>query len=133
MRPFFASLLLLLPMMALSDDDAEQATRLTVRPVLCIIDQRAPTCDMAFLVAWQSAESGYYCVGNELEPEPLRCWTEERSGELSDERTVQDDFDYWINRGGDEAKLAVVTVEVLRMDSDDRRRRRRTRHVWDIL
>ena len=29
-------------------------------------------------------------------------------------------------------RLAAVTVEVLRMDSDDRRRRRRTRHVWDI-
>jgi hypothetical protein len=31
-----------------------------------------------------------------------------------------------------EARLAQVDVEVLRMDSDDRRRKRRTRHVWDI-
>jgi hypothetical protein len=30
------------------------------------------------------------------------------------------------------ARLAQVDVEVLHLDSDDRRRRRRTRHVWDI-
>jgi hypothetical protein len=32
-----------------------------------------------------------------------------------------------------ESPLAVVAVEVLRMDTGDRRRKRRSRHVWDIL
>ncbi len=133
MRPVSAILLLMLPALSCSEDSIGQAMRLTVRPVLCIVDERSRACDMSFLVVWQSEESGYYCVGNDLESEPLRCWTEQHSGELTDRRNVLADFEYWINRGGDAPKLAVVTVEVLRMDSDDRRRRRRTRHVWDIL
>ncbi len=88
---------------------------------------------MAFLVFWQSEQSGYYCLFNDFEQGPLRCWTETRSGELSDERTVQNDFSYWMTDDDIDSLLAVVKVEVLRMDSDDRRRKRRTRHVWDIL
>jgi hypothetical protein len=33
----------------------------------------------------------------------------------------------------DESLLAMVAVEVLRMDTGDRRRKRRNRHVWDIF
>jgi len=106
---------------------------LTVKPVLCITDKRTPSCDMTFLVFWQSEQSGYYCLFNDFDEAPLRCWTETQSGELSDKRTVQSDFSYWMTDDDIQSLLAVVRVEVLRMDTDDRRRRRRTRHVWDIL
>ena len=56
----------------------------------------------------------------------------EFGGELSDERTVRGNFSYWMTDRDLASRLAVVTVEVLRMESDDRRRKRRTRHVWDI-
>ena len=87
---------------------------------------------MAFLVVWQSALTGYYCLFNDFGEAPVRCWNEERTGKLSDERTVQENFSYWMTDRDLVSRLAVVTVEVLRMDSDDRRRKRRTRHVWDI-
>lgn len=122
-------LLILLP--AISHADGEM--RLKVRPVLCIIDERTPNCQMSFLVLWQSAETGYYCLYNDFGQAPLRCWTEQRSGELSDERTVNSEFSYWMAGGDNESPLAVAVVEVLRMDSDDRRRKRRNRHVWDIF
>lgn len=128
-----ALVLLMIATFARADDGSGRLMRLTVKPVICIIDQRSPSCEMSFLVVWDSDEAGYYCIFNEIEPEPLRCWPDHRSGEMSDERTVQSDFNYWINQGADAPKLAVVAIEVLRMDSDDRRRRRRTRHVWDLL
>ena len=87
---------------------------------------------MSFIVMWQSGSSGYYCLFNDFGDEPLRCWTEEHEGQLTDERSVQQGFSFWMTEFDGEIRLAQVDVEVLRMDSDDRRRKRRTRHVWDI-
>ena len=105
---------------------------LTVKPVLCITDKRNPSCRMSFLVVWRSLATGYYCLFNDFGDAPVRCWSEEREGRLTDDRTVKTDFSYWMTGADPEARLAQVDVEVLRMDSDDRRRKRRTRHVWDI-
>ena len=116
-----------------SDTSLDPALQLTVKPVLCITDKRTPSCDLSFLVVWQSEQSGYYCLFNDFQEASLQCWTEKRSGELSDENSVQDDFSYWMTDDDIQSRLAVVKVEVLRMDTDDRRRNRRTRHVWDIF
>ena len=105
---------------------------LTVKPVLCIIDNRTPSCDMSFIVMWQSGATGYYCLFNDFGDAPVRCWNEDREGRLNDERTVESEFSYWMTGADEEVRLAQVDVEVLRLDSDDRRRKRRTRHVWDI-
>ena len=126
------TLALLLPALALAEDQADDDMRLTVKPVLCITDNRNPSCDMSFLVVWQSGEMGYYCLFNNFTEAPARCWSEERTGRLSDDRIVRENFSYWMTGSDPDSRLAEVTVEVLRMDSDDRRRRRRTRHVWDI-
>ena len=126
------TLALLLPLLALANDAAAEDMTLSVKPVLCITDNRNPSCDMAFLVVWQSALTGYYCLFNDFGDAPVRCWNEEHTGELSDERTVRENFSYWMTDRDLASRLAVVTVEVLRMDSDDRRRKRRTRHVWDL-
>ena len=124
-------LALLLPALALTDETTDDVT-LTVKPVLCITDKRNPSCNMSFLVMWQSSIAGYYCVFNDLAEDPVRCWTEERAGRLNDDRNVRQNFSYWITGSDSASRLAQVNVEVLRLDSDDRRRRRRTRHVWDI-
>ncbi len=124
-------MLVLLPAAVATADNADVEMR--VKPVLCITDENTPTCDMSFLVHWQSDETGYYCLFSDFGGEPLECWSEERSGEHEDERSVRESFSYWLSEQGETARLAQVTVEVLRMDNDDRRRRRRTRHVWDLL
>ncbi len=129
MRFLLPLLLILHPEFAVAEDEVE----LKVRPVLCIIDERTPSCQMSFLVLWESTETGYYCLYNDFGEAPLRCWTERRSGEINDERTVDTEFSYWMTGNDTNSPVAVVAVEVLRMDTDDRRRKRRSRHVWDIL
>ncbi len=126
------TLALLLPALALAEDQAGDDMRLTIKPVLCITDNRNPSCDMSFLVVWQSGETGYYCLFNNYTEAPVRCWSEELAGRLSEDRIVRENFSYWMAGSDPDSRLAEVTVEVLRMDSDDRRRKRRTRHVWDI-
>ena len=114
-----------------SEARADDVT-LTVKPVLCVTDNRNPTCEMAFLVIWESSTSGYYCLYNDFGDAAVRCWNEDREGRVTDERTVDASFSYWMTGDDGEARVAQVNVEVLRMGSNDRRRNRRTRHVWDI-
>jgi hypothetical protein len=125
-------LALLLPALAVADESNSDDMQMTVKPLLCITDNRNPSCDMSFLVVWQSITTGYYCLFSDFTDAPMRCWNEERSGQLDDDRTVTQNFSYWMTGTNEGARLAEVTVEVLRLDSDDRRRRRRNRHVWDI-
>ena len=126
------TLALLFPALLAAGNAAAEEMQLTVKPVLCITDNRNPSCDMAFLVVWTSATTGYYCLFNDFADAPVRCWTEERTGRLSDDRTVDTNFSFWMTADDFDIRLAQVDVEVLRMDSDDRRRKRRKRHVWDI-
>lgn len=130
MRRLLIMGLLLLPGIAAAENDGDML--LSVKPVLCITDSRAPSCDMSFLVVWQSGDSGYYCLFSDFDDAPVRCWNEDREGRLNDPRTVENNFSYWMTGDDHGLRLAQVNVEVLRLDSDDRRRRRRTRHVWDI-
>ena len=124
-------LVLLLPTLAVAEE-ASDDMKLTVKPLLCVTDNLNPSCDMSFLIMWQSIATGYYCLFSDFTDAPMHCWSEERTGELNDDRTVTQDFSFWMTGTDASARLAEVKVEVLRMDSDDRRRRRRTRHVWDI-
>ena len=131
MRSWLA-LAVLLPLLAAADDAAHETLDLKVKPVLCITDSRNPSCDMTFLVVWMSTKTSYYCLFNDFAESSLRCWRQQREGKLTDERTVDENFSFWMT-GEDVAKrLAQVDVEVLYLDSDDRRRKRRARHVWDI-
>lgn len=125
-----ALLAILLPAVAYGQE--EPGVRLRVKPVLCVTDSRTQSCDLSFLVTWQSDTTGYYCVFNDFGDGPLRCWSEERTGEMTEDRTIDQSFTFWMTGEDLDRRLAEVAVEVLRMDSDDRRRNRRTRHVWDI-
>ena len=128
----FVILAILVPLIGAAEDMPESDIRLEVKPVLCVTDNRNPSCDLSFLIVWQSGTTGYYCLFNDFGDEPLRCWSQERTGRMTDDRIVDENFAFWMTGEDLASRLAEVDVEVLRLDTDDRRRRRRTRHVWDI-
>ncbi|MFK8014997.1 MAG: DUF3019 domain-containing protein [Gammaproteobacteria bacterium] len=121
-------IVLLFTLPALAD---EPKPRLTVQPKLCIVDKRTPVCDVTFDVEWTSPVAGDYCVKRLDDDEPLRCWVEEDAGQVDDQRPVSKTFRYDLQEEG-ETRVS-TKVEILKMDGEDRRRRRRTRHVWDVL
>ena len=106
---------------------------LSVRPVLCITDGREDSCAISILVTWRSDDAGAYCLHSDLAQEPLRCWQLAASGMIAEERVIEETFSYWLTDGTSGARLAEATLEVMTTESDDRRRNRRRRHVWDIL
>lgn len=106
---------------------------LDVQPKLCIVDRRTPACDMDFLVEWRSVATGDYCLFGQQDDTPLRCWAAASDGRHAEQRRISESFRFWMTPADDDEPLASVTVEVMSADAGDRRRRRHSRHVWDIL
>lgn len=107
---------------------------LSVKPMLCITDSREETCALSILVSWNSSRAGRYCLHNDFsDGRPLRCWELAEAGMHVEERVVQETFSYWLVDGTSNARLAEATLDVLSADSNDRRRHRQRRHVWDVL
>ena len=109
------------------------APRLTVKPQLCVTDKDATLCSMTFNIRWKSETAAEYCLNDSARTAPLRCWETATAGTHSEKREVSEAFVYWLGAPGGAQRVAEVKIEVLRLDSADRRRERRTRHVWDVL
>jgi hypothetical protein len=107
--------------------------RLIVKPLLCVIDKDEAACTINFDVRWKSVLPAEYCLNDSAKPTPLRCWPRADSGQHTQERVVSEDFVFWLSPPAGTERVAEAKIEVLRVGSDDRRRERRTRHVWDVL
>jgi hypothetical protein len=129
-RLFQACLLAVLPAVSLA---ADPPVTLSVKPLLCVLDKGATSCMMTFDVRWKSVVAAEYCLNDGGQPTPLRCWPSARAGDLQQQRAVSEDFRYWLTPATGVERLAEVKISVLRVDSADRRRERRARHVWDVL
>jgi hypothetical protein len=112
---------------------ADPPVRLVVKPLLCVIDKNASACTVTFDIRWKSVLAAEYCLNDEAQPAPLRCWPRATAGELQHERLVAQDFSFWLTPPAGGERAAEAKIEVLRVGSTDRRRERRTRHVWDVL
>jgi len=88
---------------------------------------------MTFDVRWKSLVAAEYCLNDGGQATPLRCWPSSRAGDLQQQRQVSEEFRYWLTPATGAERLAEVKISVLRVDSADRRRERRARHVWDVL
>ena len=120
--------------MALPVAGADPApVRLNVKPLLCVLDKNATSCAVTFDIRWKSARAAEYCLNDEAQPAPLRCWPSALSGEHSQERLVTQEFIFWLSPPAGTERVAEAKIEVLRVGSTDRRRERRSRHVWDVL
>ena len=107
--------------------------RLFVKPLLCVTDRETTVCSMNFNIRWKSGLAADYCLNDSATSAPLRCWTSAISGTHEQQREVNEAFVYWLGAPGGAQRVAEVKIDVLRLDSADRRRERRMRHVWDVL
>jgi hypothetical protein len=64
---------------------------------------------------------------------PIALLAERALWRAPSEREVTQEFMFWLSPPTGAEHVAEVKVEVLRVGSDDRRRERRSRHVWDVL
>jgi hypothetical protein len=107
--------------------------KLVIKPLLCVLDKTTTTCAITFDIRWKSVEPSDYCLGDSVSPAPLHCWQRAAAGDIKHPRRFAEDFAFWLTPPAGGARLSEVKIEVLRVGSTDRRRERRTRHVWDVL
>jgi hypothetical protein len=112
---------------------ADKPVKLIVKPLLCLVDKGATSCNVLFDIRWKSVLPAEYCLNDTALTTPLRCWPSAVAGEHQHQREVSEDFIFWLSPPAGTERVAEAKVEVLRVGSDDRRRERRTRHVWDVL
>jgi len=129
-RTLVLACMMLLPLDAFAIDPP---VRLSVKPLLCVLDKGASSCRMTFDVRWKSVVPAEYCLNDGGQPTPLRCWPSSSAGDLQQQREVSEEFRYWLSPAAGTERLSEVKISVLRVDSADRRRERRARHVWDVL
>jgi DUF3019 family protein len=118
---------------ALPSVAADPPVRLNVKPLLCVLDKDATACTVTFDIRWKSTRAAEYCLNDEAQPTPLRCWPSAIAGEHTQERLVTEEFTFWLSPPAGAERVAEAKIEVLRVGSTDRRRERRSRHVWDVL
>lgn len=109
------------------------AAHLVVKPLLCVIDREAGQCSLTFHIRWKSEAAAEYCLNDSALNTPLRCWPSAVTGTHDQQREVSEAFTYWLGAPNATQRAAEVKIDVLRLDSQDRRRERRARHVWDVL
>jgi hypothetical protein len=107
--------------------------RLAVKPLLCVLDKTASSCMMTFDIRWKSVLANEYCLNDSTQGGPVHCWTRAVTGVHTLKREVSEEFVYWLGAPDGADHLSEVKITVLRVGSTDRRRERRTRHVWDVL
>jgi len=112
---------------------ADARVSLSVKPSLCITDRRDNACELSISISWRSDVAGAFCLHSDLSEEPIQCWHGTTSGAVVEERAVSETFAYWLTDAVSSERVAETRLEVMTTDSDDRRRNRRRRHVWDIL
>ena len=113
---------------------AEPPVKLAVKPLLCVLDKEATSCTMTFDIRWKSLIAGEFCLNDTLQTEPRMCWAGgQTAGNTTERREVSEEFMYWLGVPAGTERLTEVKISVLRVGSTDRRRERRTRHVWDVL
>src|SRR3954471_12266098 len=134
MRTLITALAAAAAQLALPATAAEPSpVKLAVKPMLCVVDRGASSCVMSLDIRWKRPQAREYCLNDSAKPEPVRCWAPALDGTVLQEREVSEEFVYWLGAPGGANHLSEVKVSVLRVDSPDRRRERRTRHVWDVL
>jgi hypothetical protein len=130
---FVAALLLVSLALASPARAADPPVKLIIKPLLCVIDKGAADCVVTFDIRWRSVRPGEYCLNDSVQATPLRCWPSALNGNMKHERAFSEDFRFWLGAPAGEERLSEVKIEVLRVGSNDRRRERRSRHVWDVL
>jgi hypothetical protein len=120
-------------MLAVQSEAVAAPIQLSVKPSLCIVDDRNRSCRMTILVVWKADNAGSYCLHNELGAEPIGCWSDQTTGRFEEARAVETRLRYWLTQSGSDDAVAEASIEVMNAQPGDRRETRRRRHAWSIL
>jgi hypothetical protein len=82
------------------------------KPAKCVSLKQGNICYQDIVMHWQSSEAADYCLYNQMEPEPIKCWQEQDHGEFGFEFSFAETQKYVMRLQGENKDLATSTIEV---------------------
>lgn len=119
-----AALLILaifLPCITAADD---QISRLKILPDRCISLHQGQVCYQLATVSWQVPMVSNYCLFQDQDSVPLRCWQSANQGELKIDFQSAKPINYHLHEKGHKAAIASSTLDVSWVYQSPKRRTR---------
>ncbi len=85
---------------------------LNSHPAKCISLKQGNICYQKIHMQWQATEAADYCLYNQIEAEPVKCWQGMDNGEYSFEFSFAKTQHYVMRQQGKSDDLAISTIEV---------------------
>jgi hypothetical protein len=85
---------------------------LSSKPAKCVSLKKGNICYQNIMMQWQASEVADYCLYNQLEPEPIKCWQAKDHGAYSFEFSFAETQQYVMRQQDQSDDLAVATIEV---------------------
>lgn len=85
---------------------------LTVSPEKCVAMQQGQTCYMTVELFWQAEVQANYCLYSSLKPQPLQCWNNSRTGEMTKEFSTKENLVFFLQIQDQHINLASAKVKM---------------------
>lgn len=128
----YAALISLTLLCVAPDNTASAASELRIQPSVCLLQPGETICRTDVAIEWSSTVVLLACLSRLDIADPLRCWRDEQRGEFRETLTTERSTVYLLTSPDNET-LAEAKLDVLAVQPADKRRSRRSRHVWDLF
>ena len=115
---------------------ASLVASIVASPNACTLEPLEEVCEMTFHVIWDTPEEGNYCLFEDNEDEPLKCWIETNRGsvELEFSGHILEEYKmYLLLNSKTEITVATVTVPISGTLKQRQRAQRRRRGFWRMF
>lgn len=107
--------------------DSSLSKALTIKPDKCISLRQGLVCYQRVKFNWQLDNAGDYCLVEDSDADPIKCWSQQRAGSLTTEFAARESTDYYLIDRVDNRRIGKATMQVAWVYRNKKRNRKRWR------
>jgi len=73
---------------------------LIIEPDQCVAMRQGQLCYVDVKMSWRAEQAGNYCLFSSLQPNALRCWSNEQSGKFQQELSADENIVFSLKKEG---------------------------------
>lgn len=104
-------IVLLLPIESSAQESIDEV-QLTSTPAKCVSLKQGRTCYQDIAFRWKSNTVANYCLYQQDEDEPIKCWPQQKQGYVDYHFAQTKSLNYFLRLKNQEDNIATTTVEV---------------------
>jgi hypothetical protein len=107
--------------------DTNQSDALTIKPDKCISLRQGLVCYQRVKFTWRLDDAGEYCLVEDSDADPIKCWSQQRAGSLITEFAARESTHYYLIDRVDNRRIGKATMQVAWVYRNKKRNRKRWR------